>query len=305
MRNKTLTVALFEFTRTAMRKGFLVSAFVVPLLMILLMLVSMYLIQDETPGLGHNENIGFVDRSDLFGPRDGFAEFAGTGPAREALMRDELSLLFVIHEDYLATGNITIYSMNSSLLNGRSKGAIRSFIMKGLLKQGNVGEELSERIEAPMSAEMIELDELGEVKEDDENMFVLALLLYWLMMMGIINSSGDLRRGILEEKERRTGEILLSSISAEQLLSGKILGYGCTGLLHLLLQTLVWTLVGLVAMSMTDLGGFLAGLEYSWLIGLAIVYFLLGYFLFATSIACAAAVSPSVQEAEHTSSIFT
>ncbi len=142
MRNKTLTVALFEFTRTAMRKGFLVSAFVVPLLMILLMLVSMYLIQDETPGLGHNENIGFVDRSDLFGPRDGFAEFAGTGPAREALMRDELSLLFVIHEDYLATGNITIYSMNSSLLNGRSKGAIRSFIMKGLLKQGNVGEEL-------------------------------------------------------------------------------------------------------------------------------------------------------------------
>jgi len=177
--------------------------------------------------------------------------------------------------------------------------------MKGLLRQGNIGEELSERIEAPMSAEMIELDELGDVKEDDENMFVLALLFYWLMMMGIINSSGDLRRGIIEEKKRRTGEILLSSISAEQLLSGKILGYGCTGLLHLLLQTLVWTLVGLLAMSMTNPGRFLAGLEYSWLVGLAIVYFLLGYFLFATSIACAAAVSPTARDAERTSSIFT
>jgi len=305
MRNKTLTVALFEFTRTALRKGFWVSAILVPLLIMLVMLVSWHINQDDTSMLDHKKNIGLVDHPDIFEPSEGFAEFAGTGLAREALMRDELSLFFVVHEDYMATGNITIYSMNSSLLNGRSKGAIRSFIMKGLLRQGNVGEELSERIEAPMSAEMIELDELGEVKEEDGNMFVLALLLYWLMMMGIINSSGDLRRGIIEEKERRTGEILLSSISAEQLLSGKILGYGCTGLLHLLIQILVWIIVGLVAMSRIDLGGFLAGVEYSWLIGLAIVYFLLGYFLFATSIACAAAVSSTARDAERTSRIFT
>ena len=308
MRNKTLTVALFEFKRTAMRKAFLISTFLIPFLWILTMAIYLHIGQDDIPGPDVDRPIGFVDRSDLFNPSEGFAEFSGTGPAREALMRDELALFFVVHEDYLATANITVYSMDSALLDRRQTVAIQSFILKGLLKKGNLGEELSERIEAPMSAGVIELDERGDVKEDDENTIddvLLPVLINMLVMMGIINSSGDLRRGIIEEKERRTGEILLSSISAEQLLSGKILGYGCTGLLQVLIQALVWILIGLVAMSRTDLGGFLGGVEYSWLIGLAIVYFVLGYFLYATSIACAAAISSSAKQAENVSSIFT
>jgi len=108
-------------------------------------------------------------------------------------------------------------------------------------------------------------------------------------------------QGIVEEKESKTGELLLSSISADQLLKGKILGYGSVGLL----QIGIWILVGLIMIFNSLLGGLFAGIEISWIFGLAIVYFILGYFLFAVSIACAASVSTSAKEAQQTSMIFT
>jgi ABC-2 type transport system permease protein len=108
-------------------------------------------------------------------------------------------------------------------------------------------------------------------------------------------------QGIGEEKESRTGELLLSSISADQLLKGKILGYGSVGLL----QIGIWILVGLIMIFNSPLAGLFTGIEISWVLGLAILYFVLGYFLFAVSIACAASISTSTREAQQTSMIFT
>jgi len=106
---------------------------------------------------------------------------------------------------------------------------------------------------------------------------------------------------IVEEKESRTGELLLSSLSADQLLKGKILGYGSVGLV----QIGIWILVGLIMIFNSPLAGLSVGIEISWVFALAILYFILGYFLFAVSIACAASISTSTREAQQTSMIFT
>ena len=106
---------------------------------------------------------------------------------------------------------------------------------------------------------------------------------------------------MMEEKESRTGELLLSSLSADQLLKGKIIGYGSVGLL----QIVIWILAGLIMIFNSPLAGLFAGIEISWVFALAILYFVLGYFLFAVSIACAASICSTTREAQQTSTIFT
>jgi len=55
----------------------------------------------------------------------------------------------------------------------------------------------------------------------------------------------------------------------------------------------------------SPLAGLFVGIEISLVFALAILYFILGYFLFAVSIACAASISSSTREAQQTSMIFT
>jgi len=166
-----------------------------------------------------------------------------------------------------------------------------------------VPETANEKIENPMAAEKVTIDEQGNIKEKKSGIggFLVPYALAMLLIFGIITSSGYLMQGIVEEKESRTGELLLSSLSADQLLKGKILGYGSVGLV----QIGIWILVGLIMIFNSPLAGLSVGIEISWVFALAILYFILGYFLFAVSIACAASISTSTREAQQTSMIFT
>ena len=91
-----------------------------------------------------------------------------------------------------------------------------------------------------MDAEVITLDETGQVNTESPfswvGDFVVPYVFSILFVITLFTSSGFLLQGVSEEKEGRIIEILLSSISATQLLAGKILGLGAVGLI----QVFVW-----------------------------------------------------------------
>lgn len=62
-----------------------------------------------------------------------------------------------------------------------------------------------------------------------------------LLMMMIISSGGMLIRSLVEEKSNRLIEILVSSCTPEQLLTGKVLGLSSLGIT----QVFIWTLIGI------------------------------------------------------------
>ena len=105
----------------------------------------------------------------------------------------------------------------------------------------------------------------------------------------------------MAEKENKTVEILLSSLSANELLSGKILGFGSAGLL----QVLVWICSGGIILFLSPFASLFHGIQISWILILAIVYFILGYLLFAGSMACVAAPASTVRDAQQGAVIFT
>ncbi len=124
--------------------------------------------------------------------------------------------------------------------------------------------------------------------------FLLVTSLYGLVLMyGVI-----LMRSVLEEKNSRIMEVLLSAVTARQLMAGKILGVGSVGIT----QMLIWGVMAVLAVSpmLVKWRDVAAGIQLPpGAIVFFPVFFVLGYLLYSALWATLAAVVNSEQEAYH------
>lgn len=132
---------------------------------------------------------------------------------------------------------------------------------------------------------------------------IIPFLFSILLAISIMISSTYMLQGLGGEKENRLMEILLSSVSTRQLLTGKVLGLAAAGLI----QALVWviSLPFLLKFGKSVLGGVISTIELpiEFLV-LGIIFFILGYILFATLCAGIGAINSTYQEGTQIASIF-
>jgi len=221
---------------------------------------------------------------------------------KKALFEGEITHFFVVPPDYLSTGEINIYSTKkiTSTVSGGVENQIKGFLLENLLS--GESEELVERVKQPMKSEYFNLNKDKEEKEGI-GAFLFPFGFAMLFVLSIFTSSGYLLQGIVEEKENRIIEILLSSVSHRDLLSGKILGLGAVGLA----QLLIWLTGALLILSSAPVVaiGILGNLQISTLLGvLAPIYFLLGYLVFASIMAGVGAVSTTLREGQQLAGVF-
>jgi len=301
MTQKALVVAKFEFTKTVRRKGFILGTLGLPLLILVIMGLSLY----TGAGIGtamENQTTGYVDGTGFVEPAPGYVPYPDLAAGKTALVAGQIHTLVVVPADYLRNRTLTVYTMDASLMGSTgSNTAVQEFLAKNVLRHENVSEEATQAVLSPSSPSVIVLDESGNPKGSQELAgFILPFAMTMVLALGILTSSGYLMQGIGEEKESRRGEFLLSYCSAENLLAGKIIGYAAVSLL----QMGVWIAMALLVVAATPLAAIFSGLQLSGLVGIAVVYFVLGYFLFSVSIACTASLAPSVREAQQVSAIF-
>jgi len=301
MTAKSLVVAKFEFVKTVRRRGFILGTLGLPLLMLFVIGLSVYTGAGIAMGAA-NQTVGYVDGAGFVQTSPGYVPYPDIESGKTALVKGEIHSLLLVPHDYLATGSLTVYTMDRSLMGSTgSSQAVQEFMAKNLLWHENVSEGTVQKIVSPSTPAVIVLDESGNPKGSQEIAgFILPFAMTMVLALGILTSSGYLMQGIGEEKESRRGEFLLSYCSAEELLSGKILGYAAVSLL----QMGVWIAIALVAVAVSPLAVLFSGLQLTGLVFVAVVYFVLGYFLFSVSIACAASLAPSVREAQQVSAIF-
>jgi ABC-2 type transport system permease protein len=120
-------------------------------------------------------------------------------------------------------------------------------------------------------------------------MLYMTLLLYGIAVM----------RGILEEKSNRIMEVLLGSLSPQELMTGKILGVGFVGLtqvgIYVATAILLPMLVPSAGGAMTSIFEALNPMRMVWFL----VFFILGYFMYTALFAAVGAVCNSEQEAQN------
>jgi len=309
--HKTTLMFKHELLLAIRRVGFIIMTLIVPVLVLvgigILALISSFA-EPSVPGL---TSVGVVDEVGIFDGQttQGFVRlvpFASKEQATTALARHEIEDYIVIPADYPTSGTVERYVLEKELTTSPAKVAmIKSFLTWNLLEDV-VSPELITLVVSPLNLKVTRITETGEPAAEQNNIGnvvipgVFALLLSLALMLGTIN----LINGLGEEKESRLIEVLLSSVSVRQLLISKVLALGIAGLL----QVLVWliSMPLLLNLASSVLGGMLSSIQIpGGFIVLGIVYFVLGYLLFAVLSIGVGAISPNAREGSQLSMIYT
>lgn len=306
MRNKTLIVAGYEIRSTIRKKAFVFITIALPLLIVAAAFVVLPIIPEIMGSLigvvgGEDKGIGYVDSFNFITPSEGFIKYPNEEIARKALEEDNISYYFILSDSYFEKGNITLFTSGTIEFNEPWE-EISLLLRTSLMNRWGYPEDQADRIIHPLYAEIVKVDEGGAIGGSAGPLeFALPYGFAILLLLTIMMSSGYLMQAIGEEKENRTGELLLSSISADQLLRGKILGYGTLGVI----QGGMYAVAGFLIITLSPVAPMFEGLQFSGILGAGIIYFLMGYALFASSIAATASISSSAKEAQQTSMLFT
>ncbi|HUV37380.1 MAG TPA: ABC transporter permease [Patescibacteria group bacterium] len=315
---KLLKVARREYLERVKKKSFLIGTILGPILMGGMILVP-GLIFRYSPE--RQEHIAIVDLSQSL--YDGLEEAlvdtleggvmkfelrevrASGGELDEVKKRlnaevetDIIDGYLVVPEDIIDNGKATFYGKRVGNIKGisRIQGALSNVVIAHRLAGAGMDYD-----EVTGMVKRVDLDtkmlKEGKEKEGEFDLLYISSFIFIMMLyMTILLWGVAVQRSIIEEKNNRVIEVLLSSLRASDLLGGKILGVGSVGLT----QYAIWAVFA-VALSMygMKIGGFsqLSVFSMTTLV-FFIIYYLLGFLFYATLFASIGSVCNSDQEAQ-------
>lgn len=212
--------------------------------------------------------------------------------ANTAVEGGEITEFYVIPQNYLSSGEIDVYRKDfNPLSESNGSGTLIALLEEYLLKYDPV---LLERIRQPVQLEANYTSD-EPVRDPDSLMtFYLPYGITMLFYMLILGASSTMLNSITKEKQNRVMEMLLTSMTPAQMLGGKILALGLIGLF----QTVVWTVSGFLLLRLSG-RTFSLPVEFTIPVSVliwGIVFFLLGYAMFASLMAGVGAMVPNLRE---------
>ena len=198
----------------------------------------------------------------------------------------------------------------------RVRSALRGAMMAERLRGAGVNPVLVDSItERRLVLSTERLSERGRGGSGAGNMMA-AVMMAFLLYTAMILYGQMVLRGVLEEKTTRVAEVVISSVKPETLLAGKILGVGAVGLTQMAIWlvsisylgsliggALLKTRGGTDMTALRDAGAAdlmsssMASFNFG-VLGLIIVFFILGYVFYSSLYAAAGAMVNSEQEAQ-------
>ena len=311
---KVLIVAKREYWVNVRRPDFIIVTLLVPALGIIGLLVSVFFGRQAGGAVvrlfdDDSERSALIDQSGRFTPilpqfEAEFIPYSDETGARAALENETVRRVVIVPSTYPQSGDVAVISADSRFSDSGTSG-LRSFFMAHLVQEID-DEALRARLTDPYDARVEYINEEGRsaggVAEEVLSFFV-PFLFGMLLIVTVFISSGYLLRSVAEEKSSRVIEIVLSSVTPQQLLAGKILGLGALGLT----QIFVWMA------SAFGLGGglaLLAGIVLPFftrveVFALALVYYILGFTVYAVLIGSIGTLGSNFQESQQISGIIT
>jgi ABC-2 type transport system permease protein len=300
---KTLTILKHEFKQTLKRKFYIIATIALPLLLMLGYGIYQGVQHWQQPSPPEEIKIGYVDETGQFDKYTSqgditFILYSNEVEAKEDLLAKDIEEYIVIPSNYLSS-SVPIIRYTTESKPGIPENTQRS--MESFLLSNLLGDDTSPEILDLIS---IRLDESGEIApvQDEATRILLPIVFGLLFMLSIIFTSGFMLQSVTEEKENRIIEVLLSSVSSRQLLVGKVLGLGAAGLF----QIVIWLIAIRVFVGIASVDiAFLSELSIpASLLAWGIVYFVLGYLLFATIYAAVGSMGRTAQEGQSLAGIM-
>lgn len=296
---KIIEVSKYEFFHHVGKARFWLMLFGVPFAFLTIFALSVlfsFLSFDKSP-------VGYIDRANLISQPQSLPEnqniFDSTIPLLayqdEATVRADvengtLQGYFIIPAGFQSTYSLDYFANKQPGSEVTSE--INNFMHENLMQQTQI--EHLERIEAGSNITLLSLD--GSQTSDGSGwhrLFVPILIgvLYFILVM---SSSGYLLQSLVEEKQNRTMEIMITSMSPKQLMIGKVIGNLGVGFT----QIFVWLiLTGVALFFFKDRLTFLGDLSLSGdYLAISILSMLLSFIMVAGLFAIIGASMSSMEE---------
>jgi len=304
----------WEYINRVKTKLFLITTFVLPFFMggmMYLPSILMDLEPDEITeiGLVYDDSV-----QDLLGrfqsqmdsnyrlsdgnPQFVFSRFPNEKTALDSVLSKSINGFLFIPASVQDSGQVNYFSLslsNIKLYRNLSRILNQVVIEQRMIDQ-NIDVSLVGQLSRRIAFETFEIDEDGETSEGDElSSFLVPYLFLMILFMTVFMSGQLLLRSVMEERTSRTIEILLSSVTPDELMRGKILGLGALGMT----QMVFYLTVALAATHYKEL----AVIEFSQ-IPIFLIYFITGYLFYAAIFAAMGTFFTSEQEAQQSSGII-
>lgn len=199
------------------------------------------------------------------------------------------------------TARFTYYSRSATDLMTQERLArmANRSIQRIRLAENGMNPEVVDQLMQDVPVGGVQISRTGEQKKGGELNFIIAFIFGALLVLPTLLFGQEVMRGIVQEKSDRVVEVLVSSMSAKELLTGKVLGIALVGLT----QVFVWlTMFGLVAafggavatMADVNLAQFIRPMVFVYFF----VFFVLAYLTFVCAYAIAGAACNTEREAQ-------
>jgi ABC-2 type transport system permease protein len=210
------------------RRSFLIGTLAFPLLIVVVMAISIAL----AVGKGDHRPLGYVDLAGVLaaGVQPPFENgeravelraYPDEAAGRAALASGEIQALFVLPADYIPSGQVALYTWDdppSDAVWEQFDDVLRANLVAGL------PEAVQRRALEGVSYTVRAADGSREFSSENWVTLVLPLVAALFFMIAVMSSSGYMLQAVTTEKENRTMEVMITSMTPEHLIGGKALG---------------------------------------------------------------------------------
>lgn len=298
-----------EIKTTLAKRSFWLTTFLLPLAIFVMSFGSQALSQSAMAQDGSNPlfggtgsanlPVGYVDLAGLIKtmPDDVPAgvswksvrlrAYADEAAAQTALANGKINKYYLVPADYIQAGELIVVDSNFSVFNSLDNNEFFEYILQLNL----TGDEQVARalIDPTEQTGEYALAPQAVAPKDEVAAFGVPYAALFIFFFVITMTGGFMLQSVSKEKENRTIEVLLLSVQPRDVMLGKIVGLGMVALL----QVVIWVGGGLLLMGRTQTSGMT--LPEGFLVW-ALLYFVLGYLLYASVLGALGALAPSARE---------
>jgi ABC-2 type transport system permease protein len=301
-------IFLNEYKRHVLRKRFIFAILSMPIFvgfMVLIGFLTVWIQFNKTP-VGYIAPSGFLEnarpapaKEDSMTQSVEFIRYTDEGTALDDVQTQKIQAYFVLSGNYLETGDVTL--IKGQKAGSNIEGDFGDFLKYNLLL--DTPENVSTRLIEGTNLIVRSADGSRELAVDNWLAILLPMIAGVLFLIAVNISGGYLLQAVVEEKENRTMEILVTSVSPTQLMAGKVIGDLLVGLTELA----VWMLFTVLAIKFipnwlpinqsvqVDLSSIL----------LIVAIYLPAFVMIAAAMGAAGASATEAREAQQVAGLFT
>jgi ABC-2 type transport system permease protein len=218
----------------------------------------------------------------------------------ERLRAKELDGYLILPADFMDHGRAEFFNNNPGDVLSRRilQQALNRAVREQRLVEAQVDAETREGLFQPVDLESVKIGAAGE-ERDAGGSFILVFGVGFIMYLAILMYGQIILGAVIEEKETRIAEILFSSVKPFTLMMGKLVGVSLVALTQLAIWGTAFSVFALYGINLLASRGLKMGsipaIPFAHYVYFAL-FFLLGYFIYATIYALVGSMVTTTQE---------